>query len=171
MVKRCQEYDFDTIYEIINDSALAYKNVIPHDCWHEPYMTKEKLKSEIMKGIEFWCYEENGTILGVMGIQQIQDITLIRHAYIRPQNRRQGIGSLLLEFLKLKIEKPIFIGTWSAANWAIAFYQKHEFFLVKEDIKTKLLKKYWNISERQNETSVVLADKKALQFIKDNNYL
>lgn len=171
MIRLCQEHEFDIIFEIINESAQAYKNVIPQDCWHEPYMPKEKLKSEIMKGVEFWCYEAQEQIVGVMGIQQIKEVTLIRHAYVRTQNRQHGIGSLLLEFLKYKTEKPILIGTWSDAKWAIEFYQKHEFFLVSQEIKTKLLKKYWDISERQNEISVVLADKKALQLIKENQLI
>jgi N-acetylglutamate synthase-like GNAT family acetyltransferase len=160
MIRKTRDEDFDQIFNIINDAAIAYKGVIPEDRWHEPYMTKEELKQQIQDGVDFLCYlEDNDTqILGVMGIQDKNEVNLIRHAYVRTVKRKKGIGTLLLQELKNHSKKPILIGTWKAASWAINFYKKNGFTLVSEEQKNILLKKYWNIPERQVETSVVLVD-------------
>lgn len=156
MIRQCVATDFDAIYEIINDAAVAYKGVIPGDCWHKPYMPKEQLQNEIDAGVTFWGYEENGELIAVMGIQDVQDVTLIRHAYTRTTRRKQGLGSMLLTHLCGLTDRPILIGTWADAWWAVRFYEKHGFHCVNQQEKTRLLKKYWNIPERQVETSVVL---------------
>ena len=153
----CTPADRNEIYEIINDAAMAYKNIIPADCWREPYMPGEELNLQIAQGVEFWCYKEDGVILGVMGIQDRGDVTLIRHAYVRTSVRNKRIGSKLLAHLIGMTSKPILIGTWAAAKWAIEFYQKRGFHLVSEEEKNRLLAKYWTIPKRQVETSVVLA--------------
>ena len=158
MIRKCAARDFDILCGIINDAAQAYKGVIPADRWHEPYMGEEELRREIRRGVEFWGYEEQGKLEGVMGLQDVQDVTLIRHAYVRTDRRRRGIGGKLLCFLLAKAAKPVLIGTWAAATWAVAFYEKHGFSRVSEREKNFLLKKYWTIPERQIETSVVLAD-------------
>ena len=158
MIRRCNESDFETIYAIINDAALAYRSVIPADCWHEPYMSSDELSREISDGVIFWGAEQNGQLNGVMGIQDIASVTLIRHAYVRTGIQKQGIGSLLLHHFEKSVEKPILIGTWADASWAIAFYQANGYQLVTPEEKTELLKKYWTIPDRQIETSVVLVD-------------
>ncbi|SRR6266487_3388421 len=157
MIYRCEQEDFNEIYEIINDGATAYRSVIPEDRWHEPYMTKEELEGQINEGVQFWGYREGGKMQGVMGIQFKNDVTLIRHAYIRTIKRNKGIGSRLLGYLCSISATPILIGTWADANWAIKFYEKHGFSLVSKEEKDKLLHKYWKIPVRQIETSVVLA--------------
>lgn len=160
MIRQCDEDDFETIFAIINDSAQAYKGVIPEDCWKEPYMSKEYLRHEIDSGVVFWGYEEDGELVGVMGIQHVQDITLIRHAYARTDRKRQGIGSKLLSHLQKLTNKPLLVGTWKDASWAIRFYEKHGFRLVSLEEKNQLLRKYWSIPDRQIETFIVLADKR-----------
>jgi len=160
MIRKAYDEDFQNIFSIINDGATAYKGVIPPDCWHEPYMTKEELKAQIGDGVRFSCYIDDNEIIGVMGIQDKTDVTLIRHAYVRTKKRKKGIGSLLLKELIKDSKKPVLIGTWKAAHWAISFYEKHGFSLVDEEEKNRLLKKYWTIPDRQVETSVVLADGK-----------
>ena len=157
MIRRCDQKDFAAILEIINDAAQAYKRVIPVDCWHEPYMSRENLQLEIDAGVSFWGLEEESGLIGVMGIQDKGEVTLIRHAYVRSTLRNRGIGSQLLRFLESMTEKPILIGTWADATWALSFYQKNGYRLVSIDEKNHLLKKYWTIPERQIETSVVLA--------------
>ena len=152
--------DLNSIYEIINDAATAYKGRIPDDCWHDPYMSVNELREQADDGVIFSCYCRHGEILGVMGIQHKSDVDLIRHAYVRTVHRNKGIGGMLLVQLISKSYKPVLIGTWKAATWAIAFYQNHGFQLVTTEEKDLLLKKYWKISARQIETSVVLADKK-----------
>jgi N-acetylglutamate synthase-like GNAT family acetyltransferase len=158
MIERCKSGDFKIIYEIINDSSAAYKGFIPADCWHEPYMTEQELKIQIEQGVEFWCFKENEEILGIMGVQDKTDVILIRHAYVRTASRNKGIGGQLLAFLVKLTEKPILIGTWAAAAWAIGFYQRHDFRLLPAAEKDQLLSKYWSIPSRQAETSVVLAN-------------
>ena len=160
MIRLCTDADFDAIYAIINDAAQAYCGVIPADRWHEPYMSKDELRHEIQSGVRFWGWEEDGKLVGVMGIQDVQDVTLIRHAYVRTANRNGGIGGKLLGELRKLTTRPVLIGTWSAATWAIRFYQKHGFRMVTPEEKDRLLKKYWSIPERQIETSVVLAEEK-----------
>ena len=154
------EDDFEIMYAIINDAASAYSGVIPADRWKDPYMPKDELQRQIDEGVEFWGYESGGEVVGVMGIQPVQDLTLIRHAYVRTANRNQGIGGTLLAFLLKQITTPVLIGTWADAVWAIRFYEKNGFRRVSVEQKNRLLKKYWSISERQVETSVVLADRK-----------
>ena len=160
MIRRCDESDFDRIWAIINDSAQAYKGIIPADRWTEPYMSREKLQHEVSDGVVFWGYDDATTLLGVMGIQAIQDVTLIRHAYVRTTSQKQGVGARLLSHLRELASTPILIGTWADAAWAIHFYERHGFQLVGPDQKNRLLKKYWTIPERQIETSVVLADQR-----------
>jgi N-acetylglutamate synthase-like GNAT family acetyltransferase len=157
MITKCEQKDFNTIYEIINDAALAYRGIIPADRWHEPYMTKEELEKQLEEGIQFWKYNEDDQILGVMGIQFKGNVTLIRHAYVRALERKKGIGSKLLAHLCSSATTPILIGTWADATWAIKFYQKHGFQLLPEKEKNNLLQKYWSVPVRQIETSVVLA--------------
>lgn len=160
MIRMCNRMDVEEIYLIINDAARAYKGVIPDDRYHEPYMSMEELNHEISDGVEFWGYEENNKLLGVMGIQDKKEVSLIRHAYVRTNQRNSGIGSKLLSHLTTLTNQPILIGTWEVADWAIRFYLKNGFTLVLPDEKKKLLKTYWNIPERQIETSVVLCDRK-----------
>ncbi len=160
MIRVCQEADFDMIYEIINDSAEAYRGIIPADRWLEPYMSREQLRQEVDAGVQFWGFEEGSTLAGVMGIQDRGDVTLIRHSYVRSRMRNRGIGSRLLRFLESTTEKPILIGTWADATWAVTFYQKRGYRMVSTDEKNQLLRKYWHIPERQVETSVVLAGRK-----------
>lgn len=160
MIRQCSEQDFEDIYEIINDAAVAYKGVIPADRWHDPYMSKDHLRGEIDDGVDFWGLEDRDGLIGVMGIQDRGDVALIRHAYVRTAKRNQGVGSRLLARLEPLSDKPILIGTWAAASWAIAFYEKHGYRLVTPEEKNRLLKKYWNIPDRQVETSVVLRNAK-----------
>jgi N-acetylglutamate synthase-like GNAT family acetyltransferase len=161
MIRPCRPDDFEVIWEIINDAAQAYRGVIPEDRWHEPYMLPVELKEQIEKGVVFWGMELDGKLAGVMGIQPVLDVTLIRHAYVRTVSRNQGIGgNLLKHLLRASTARPILIGTWAAAIWAVAFYEKHGFRKVTPAEKDRLLKKYWSIPDRQVETSVVLADKK-----------
>ena len=158
MIRRCEERDFDAIWTIINDGARAYKGVIPDDRWTEPYMPKDELKHEIGAGIEFWGYEENGMLEGVMGLQSVQDVTLVRHAYVRTGSQKRGIGASLLAHLQTLTQGPVLIGTWADAVWAIRFYQKYGFEMVSPEQKEQLLRRYWTIPPRQVETSVVLAN-------------
>lgn len=160
MIRKSADKDFEEIFNIINDAAIAYKGIIPPDCWYEPYMTQEELKVQIESGVEFSCYIDNNEMIGVMGIQDKTDVELIRHAYVRTKQRNTGIGTLLLRELIRDSTKPILIGTWKAASWAIGFYEKNGFCLVDEEEKNDLLKRYWTISARQVETSVVLVDEK-----------
>lgn len=160
MIRRCTQSDFYAIWEIVNDAAQAYKGVIPDDCWHEPYMTKKELRHEIAEGVNFWGWEQDKNLIGVMGMQDRGEVTLIRHAYVRTAYRRKGIGSMLLRFLEQQTDKPILIGTWADAKWAVSFYQKHGYRLIEGKEKNSLLRRFWSIPERQVETSVVLASEK-----------
>ena len=158
MIRRCKESDFNTIFEIINDAAQAYKGAIPEDRWNEPYMPFEELMREIEDGVVFWGLEHDGQLLGVMGIQDKDDVTLIRHAYVRTRAQKMGIGAKLLQHLESMTENPVLIGTWAASLWAISFYEKNGYTLVSEEEKNRLLITYWSIPDRQVETSVVLAN-------------
>ena len=158
MIRPCADADFHAILEIINDAAQAYRGIIPPDRWHEPYMPEAELARQIESGVRFWDYEENGELSGMMGIQNVHDVTLIRHAYVRTVSRNRGIGASLLVHLRTLTAKPILIGTWAAADWAIRFYEKNGFALVEGDEKNRLPRTYWSIPERQIETSVVLAE-------------
>jgi N-acetylglutamate synthase-like GNAT family acetyltransferase len=160
MIRRCDDRDFESIWAIINDGAQAYRGTIPEDRWTEPYMSKEKLQHEIDDGVVFWGYEDAEVLVGVMGLQQVRDVTLIRHAYVRTSSQKQGVGAHLLSHLRLLAKGPVLIGTWTDATWAIRFYERHGFHMVSTKEKDRLLKQYWKIPERQIETSVVLADTK-----------
>ena len=157
-IRSCSAADVPALIGIINDAAQAYKGIIPTDRWHEPYMPREELEAEIAAGVAFWGAARDGRLLGVMGIQDRGDVTLIRHAYVRTSERRQGIGEALLGHLETLTAKPILIGTWSAATWAIAFYEKHGYRMLSRAEIVRLLGKYWRIPDRQVETSVVLAN-------------
>ena len=157
MIQKCTPSDLEEMFAVINDAAHAYKGVIPDDRWHEPYMPMDEMKAEIRDGVEFWCLVDQGRMLGVMGIQDKGCVTLIRHAYVRTLYRRGGIGTQLLRYLEGLTSKPILIGTWRAASWAILFYERNGYRVVSREETRKLLKRYWNIPERQIETSVVLA--------------
>jgi GNAT superfamily N-acetyltransferase len=159
MIRRCTADEFETIYEIVNDAARAYRGVIPEDRWREPYMPREELRNEIGEGVLFWGCEEKELLVGVMGLQEVQDVTLIRHAYVRTARRNRGIGGRLLSHLKTRTDRPLLVGTWAAAGWALRFYEERGFRLVSPEEKNRLLKKYWSIPDRQVETSVVLADR------------
>lgn len=160
MIRTCTNEDFSIMHEIINDAAQAYKGRIPADRWQEPYMSAEHLRKEQEAGVRFWGYEDCGRLVGLMGIQDVQDVTLVRHAYVRTSERGKGIGSHLIDYLKSHAVRPMLVGTWEAADWAVRFYEKHGFELVSREEKDRLLRKYWNIPERQTETSVVLADRR-----------
>jgi len=156
MIRPCTASDIPDIFGIVNDAARAYQGVIPADRWHEPYMPLTDLEQEINHGVKFWGYEENHRLVGVMGMQPVRDVTLIRHAYVKTAMRHHGIGGQLLNHLLRQIEGRILVGTWRAADWAVRFYEKHGFQLVGEAEKNRLLGTYWQIPERQIETSVVL---------------
>ena len=157
MIRPCGTDDFESILEIINDGAQAYRGVIPADCWTEPYMSRAELRHEIEDGVTFWGCEVDGPLAGVMGFQPVEDVTLIRHAYVRTANQKQGIGARLLAHLRQLARGPVLIGTWADAVWAIRFYERHGFRVVSRDQKERLLRRYWKIPDRQAETSVVLA--------------
>jgi len=157
MIRSLLPSDFDAIIEVINDAAQAYKGVIPDDRWKEPYMSAEELRKEIEAGVRFIGWVEGGYLLGVTGIQDLEDTTLIRHTYVLTKCQRKGIGTRLLEYLTDLAKTPeVLVGTWDDATWAIRFYEKHGFKLVPSSEKNKLLRTYWSIPERQIETSVVL---------------
>jgi len=158
MIHECAAADFEAIYEIINDAAEAYRGIIPSDRWHEPYMPREELREEITAGVAFLGYEQDGELAGVMGTQHIQGVTLIRHAYVRTAQRSRGIGGELLARIMDDATRPVLIGTWADAVWAVRFYQRRGFKVVSAQEKEWLLHKYWSVPERQIETSVVLAD-------------
>ena len=156
-IRPCRAEERTAILRIINAAAEAYRGVIPSDFWHEPYMPSDELASEIAAGVAFWGYETDGRLIGVMGIQPVHDVDLIRHAYVLPEVQRVGIGGALLSHLHVQSVRQMLIGTWAAADWAIGFYQKHGFVLVPNEQKTRLLKTYWAVPDQQIETSVVLA--------------
>jgi N-acetylglutamate synthase-like GNAT family acetyltransferase len=158
MIRKCTDSDFEKIYEIINEASNAYRGVIPDDRWKEPYMPRNELQSEINAGVNFSGYEVNGELVAVMGIQNVKDVTLIRHAYTRTAEQGKGYGKVLLKKLTSQTCKPILIGTWADSYWAISFYEKNGFCLTSSAEKDVLLKKYWAIPERQIATSVVLSD-------------
>ena len=156
MIRRCTDADMAAIESIINEAAQRYRGAIPNDCFHDPYMSRTALESEISAGVLFWGWEERGELIGVMGVQKVLDATLIRHAYVRKAHQGRGIGGALLKSLKQRVTGPLLIGTWAAAEWAIRFYQGHGFRLVSSVEKNRLLDTYWTIPDRQRDTSVVL---------------
>jgi GNAT superfamily N-acetyltransferase len=157
-IRLCRDDDRAAILDIVNAAAAAYRGVIPTDRWHEPYMPRDELDNEVAAGVVFWGCEEDGRLTGVMGLQSLRDVDLIRHAYTLPGSQRRGIGSALLGELQRLSRQRLLVGTWEAAGWAIRFYKRHGFEQVSPAQKTMLLKTYWNIPERQVETSVVLAN-------------
>jgi GNAT superfamily N-acetyltransferase len=156
-IRRCGEEDLATMLAIVNAAAEAYRGVIPADRWHEPYMPEAELREQIAAGVEFWGLETAERLAGVMGVQPVRDVDLIRHAYVRPGRQRLGIGAELIEHLLRRSARRMLVGTWAAATWAITFYERHGFVLVAPERAAALLRAYWTIPERQIETSVVLA--------------
>ena len=159
-IRKSVANDFEAILAIINDAAQAYRGVIPGDRWHEPYMSADELAKEIASGVIFWMAEDNGQLLGVMGIQDKEDVALVRHAYTATTLQRKGIGTKLLRRVEALADKPILIGTWADASWAIEFYRRNGFTVVSDGDKNRLLRAYWSVPARQVETSVVLADRR-----------
>jgi GNAT superfamily N-acetyltransferase len=156
------------IFNIINDSARAYRSVIPADRWHEPYMPIDELQHEITDGVRFSGFVLRDQLVGVMGLQDKSDVSLIRHAYVRTEYRNQGIGGQLLAELRTQARSPLLVGTWAAARWAIAFYEKHNFHLLSRAASMRALRKYWSISQEQMEASVVLADSDPTRWEKES---
>lgn len=158
IIRRAEADDFESMLVIVNDAAVAYRGAIPDDRWHEPYMSSEELAHEIDPGgVEFWVADDAGRITGIMGVQDKGDVVLVRHAYVAPTAQRSSLGRMLLRHLEALVEKPILIGTWAAASWAIRFYEQNGYVLLDREEVERLLRKYWSIPERQVETSVVLA--------------
>ena len=157
MINEYAKSDASKILHIINDASLRYKGVIPDDCWHEPYMSKHELIDEFNDGVRMYGYHDNNKLIGVIGIQEVKDVILIRHAYTLTSYQGKGTGSALLEYLLKKNQNSrLLVGTWRDATWAIRFYEKFGFILQAKDQSTLLLKKYWNISSNQIKNSVVL---------------
>jgi GNAT superfamily N-acetyltransferase len=156
-IRRCRDDDRPAILAIVNAAAEAYRGVIPADCFHEPYMPRAELYGEIAAGVAFWGYEKDGALIGVMGVQPVRDVDLIRHAYVLPQHQGQGVGTALLRHLLGSGARRMLVGTWAASEWAVRFYRHHGFEMVAPERKTALLRTYWTVPDRQIETSVVLA--------------
>ena len=157
-IRMCTDADLPAMVSVINTAATAYSGVIPADRYHEPYMPLDELRGEIDAGVRFWGLFEGfeAALAGVMGDQDVDDVTLIRHAYVRPESQREGVGGRLLAHLEGSTQRPLLVGTWADAWWAVAFYERHCFTLVTPAEKDRLLHRYWSIPERQVETSVVL---------------
>ena len=158
VIRKSVDADFAAMLAIVNEAANAYRGVIPADRWHDPYMSADELRREIAAGVVFWVAGEEGRVTGVMGIQDKGDVALVRHAYVAASAQRTGLGTKLLRHVEGLVDKPILIGTWAAASWAIDFYRRNGFAVVAGDDKDRLLRTYWSIPERQVETSVVLAN-------------
>jgi GNAT superfamily N-acetyltransferase len=162
-IRLCRDDERATLLAIVNAAAEAYRGVIPADRWREPYMSAAELDGEIAAGVVFWGYEDGGELLGAMGIQPVRDVELIRHAYVRPDSQGRGVGGALVRHLKTRATRPLLVGTWASAEWAIGFYERHGFRRVGPERTRTLLQTYWSIPERQIETSVVLASEGAAQ--------
>ena len=158
VIRKSVEADFTAILAIVNDAARVYHGVIPADRWHEPYMSATELEKEIAGGVVFWVAEQEERLSGVIGIQDNGDVALVRHAYVAPTAQRAGVGTRLLRHVEGLVDKPVLIGTWAAASWAIEFYRRNGFTLIGRGDKDRLLRTYWSIPARQIETSVVLAN-------------
>ena len=157
MISECKKTDTSKILNIINDASIKYKGVIPDDCWKEPYMSEQELIDEFSDGVRIYGYNHNNGLIGVIGIQEVKDVVLIRHAYTLSSFQGKGAGSALLEYLlKKNNNSRLLVGTWKNATWAIKFYRKFDFILHTKEETTLLLKKYWNISIKQIKNSVVL---------------
>jgi len=163
MIRDSRADDLETILAIVNDAAQAYRGIIPADRWHEPYMPRAELVKEIADGIHFWIAETDGRATGVMGIQDKGEVALVRHAYVSTALQRKGVGAALLKRVQSLTAKPMLIGTWRDATWAIAFYQRNGFTLLSDGAKEILLRRFWSIPARQIETSVVLADQRWME--------
>jgi GNAT superfamily N-acetyltransferase len=157
VIRVCRDDEREAIFAIVNAAASVYRGVIPEDRWHDPYMPMDELEAEIAAGVAFWGYEDDGTLLGVMGIQPVRDVHLIRHAYVVPAAQGRGVGGALLRHLEERVSEQLLVGTWAAASWAIGFYERKGFVAVPRERIAELLRTYWSIPERQIETSVVLA--------------
>jgi GNAT superfamily N-acetyltransferase len=157
-IRPCRDDERTAILTIVNAAAEAYRGVIPDDRWHEPYMDLRELDGETGNGVAFWGYDADGVLVGVMGIQPLDDVDLIRHAYVLPGSQRHGVGGALLLHLRRLTGRRMLVGTWAAADWAIRFYRRNGFEPVSAERKTELLRTYWTIPDRQIETSVVLAN-------------
>jgi N-acetylglutamate synthase-like GNAT family acetyltransferase len=164
VIRQSVKSDFAAMLAIVNDAARAYRGVIPADRWHEPYMPADELANEIAGGVVFWVAEQDGRLAGVMGIQDKGDVALVRHAYVAPTTQRTGVGTRLLRHVEGLVDKPILIGTWAAASWAIDFYRRNGFTVLPSDAKDRLLRTYWSISARQIESSVVLANARWMEL-------
>ena len=158
MIRPCSRADAEHIHRVINDGAEAYRGVIPTDRWHVPYMLLSKLLQEMDRGVRFQGFYQDETLVGVMGIEDVKDVSLIRHAYVGTAHQRQGIGAALMDHLISSTRRPLLVGTWAAATWAVRFYERRGFTLVTPEEKDYLLDAYWSIPRRQRDTSVVLAD-------------
>jgi N-acetylglutamate synthase-like GNAT family acetyltransferase len=163
VIRESLDDDFDHILSIINNGARAYRGVIPADRWHDPYMSSNELKNEIAAGVAFWVAAQHQRLCGVMGIQDKGEVALVRHAYVDPALQRSGVGTQLLRHIESLVDKPILIGTWAAASWAIDFYRRNGFTLVSNSEKDCLLRRYWTIPARQIDTSVVLASRRWME--------
>jgi GNAT superfamily N-acetyltransferase len=155
-IRPCDDKDLAAMLAIVNAAAVAYRGVIPADLWHEPYMPEADLRDEIAAGVEFWGLDSDDGLIGVMGVQHVKDVDLIRHAYVRPDRQRHGVGAQLIEHIRGRSPRRMLVGTWAAATWAISFYQRHGFELVAPDATATLLRTYWTIPERQIAISIVL---------------
>jgi GNAT superfamily N-acetyltransferase len=165
-IRRCSDRDVAEVCAVCNDGASAYRGIIPDDRWKTPYMPEAELRDEIAAGVEFFgAFDDEGGLIGVMGLQFVGDVALIRHAYTRTRRQRAGIGSALLAHLMTTTDRPILVGTWRAATWAIRFYERHGFTLIESPAGDALLRRYWTIPERQIEESVVLGSERSLSII------
>ena len=162
-IRESEQADLAEIFAVVNEAAQAYRGVVPIDRWHEPYMPMSELEREIAQRIIFWVAEEEGHLLGVMGIQDKGAVALVRHAYVRPTTQRKGVGTKLLRHVESLAGMPVLIGTWADASWAIEFYRRNGYAVVSDGHKERLLRTYWSIPERQIETSVVLADRRWME--------
>jgi GNAT superfamily N-acetyltransferase len=157
LIRPCTASDLPAIHSIVNAAAEAYRDVIPADQWHEPYMSMAHLEREVASRVAFVGLEEEGELTGVMGIQPVLDVDLIRHAYVLPSQQGRGVGTALLNHLQASASRRTLVGTWAAASWAIAFYRRNGFVQVPPPLATTLLTRYWSIPDSQVRTSVVLA--------------
>jgi GNAT superfamily N-acetyltransferase len=162
-IRKGERADLPQIFSVVNEAAQAYRGVIPADRWREPYMPRDELERETAQGVVFWVAEEEGRLLGVIGIQDRGPVALVRHAYVAPAAQRMGVGTKLLRHVESLVHKPILIGTWAAAAWAIEFYRRNGFTVVPDHEKERLLRTFWSIPERQIEASVVLADRRWME--------
>lgn len=158
MIRECQAEDFDVMLRIINQGAEAYRAFIPPSEWHDPYMAADELRGEIAAGVRFLGYTAQGELIGVMGLQDVQDVALIRHAYVLPGRQRNGVGSALHQELASQTERPLLVGTWAASSWAIRFYERLGYRLLPQAECEALLRRYWSVPDSQIAASVVLAD-------------